>query len=88
LYTLPMIIYSSSNSILIKSYKKNCQPSLPGAVRVVLHYTRHCNDDIFKMYLKVAFNNITYFCTTIELMQNLELILLAKSHCTSRATWS
>jgi hypothetical protein len=85
---LPMIIYSSSDSILIKSLKKNCHPSLLGAVKVVLQYTRHCNDDIFKMYLKVAFDNITYFCTTIELMQNLELILLAKSHYTSRATWS
>jgi hypothetical protein len=34
--TLPMIVFSSSNSILIKSYKILCRPSLPGALRVLL----------------------------------------------------
>jgi hypothetical protein len=34
--TLPMIVFSNSDSILIKSYKIICRPSLPGALRVLL----------------------------------------------------
>jgi hypothetical protein len=33
--TLPMIVFSSSDSILIKSYKIICQPSMPGALKVL-----------------------------------------------------
>jgi hypothetical protein len=34
--TLPMIVFSSCDSILIKSYKIICRPSLPYKLRVLL----------------------------------------------------
>jgi hypothetical protein len=51
--TLLMIVFSSSDSILIKSYKKICRPSLPSALRVLL-----CGRSFPTILTKAIFHNI------------------------------